>query len=186
MGGMGWGVTEPVRGLCQAPPLIGTGFSGRRQVWAAGTGDPFRCCFSSRKQGARSWAGNQDRWGGAEEGGEGTGPGEGQVPRQGPRDPPEARRQCGQRSADRQVSGARLLPGQRDQGPDKSVGGGLAGRGHELQGWVWVGGCRKEEARVGWWEGPAEFRDPQGCEGGGGPEAGPGRAVGGRGLGDLV
>ena len=44
-------------------------------------------------------------------------------------------------------------------------------------------GCRKEEAQVGGWEGAAEFRDPQDCEG---PEAGLGRAVGGRGLGGLV
>ena len=56
----------------------------------------------------------------AKEGREGTGPGEGELPGQEPRDPPEARGHCGQR----QASGARLLlPRQRDQGLDKSLGG---------------------------------------------------------------
>ena len=136
------------------------------------------CCFPPRKQGARSWAGSQDGREGKELGlGRGKHPGRAHVT--------HLRLEV---SVDRQARGARLLPRQRGQGPDKRVGGvllggGLVGRGHELQGQVWVGGCRKEEAQVGGWEGAAELRDPQGCKG---PEAAPGRAVGGPGLGGLV
>ena len=57
--------------------------------------------------------------------GKGLDQGRGELPGQNPCDPPEACGQCGQTqvSRQRQVSGTRLLPGQRDQGPDKSVGG---------------------------------------------------------------
>lgn len=85
------------------------------------------CCFSPRKQGARSWAGNQDGREGKELGlGRGEHPGRAQVT--------HLRLKV---SVDRQASGARLLPRQRGQGPDKRVGGvllggGLVGREHEL------------------------------------------------------
>lgn len=142
VGGPGWGVTE---GSGDVPgALTGAGFSGRRKVWASGHRIHSGCGFSRRKQGARSWAGSQDR--SPREEGEGTRPGEGPSAQARPRDPPEAHGQCGQTG-----HGARLLP-QRTRGWDKRewavcwlgawwVEGARAARTG--------GGCRKERGPSG-------------------------------------
>lgn len=177
VGGTGWGVTEWEWGAVPGAPHRcrvlreeeGLGFGHRIHSG---------CGFSRRKQGARSWAGSQDRSPRRE--GKELGPGRGERP--GGAHVTHLRLAV---SVDRQASRARLLP---QQGPG-------AGQEWVVSCWLgawwvegtsckdWVGGCRKEEAQVGRWEGTAELRDPQGCEA---PEAGPGRAAGGWGLGSLV
>ena len=72
------GGSAPGRHTGDGVVLRGAGtFSGRRQIWGAGTGDPFQL-------GGRMGGGE------AKEGREETGPGRGELPGHEPRDPPEA------------------------------------------------------------------------------------------------
>lgn len=142
------GVTEGKWGEpCQAP-LTGAGFSGRRK--GLGTGWIHSGCGFPRKQGARSWAGDQDR---SPRRKEGTRPGEGRAaPRRDPRDPPEGSwSECGQTGQRGQA------PAPTDQGPGQEVGGllagGLVGEGMTARtGW----GLQEGKRPVGRWEGTAD------------------------------